>query len=344
MNTRLLLAVSALCAGALPAHAQLGPELFGITHFFGGPDVTTVRGYGMGGAAATMGGVNSPNPAHAAYLDSYEASVRYGRTSFASGTRFDATFVAASVPLGKKDGLKFIYGDVRSPESASFASVVFPGSTQKFHEVSAGAFYGRQVTEKLSLGIGLAPLLLTNHRLKNVGAPGVDIEIEGKPLANSLKRLGGRFGADYKFAPWGRASVFYDNYWERAKIKVPTALAPTGLKSQSGDFHEVNLTAGVQIQPLRHLTLVAERQRITASSQTFNSKVHNTLLGAEYEVRPGVALRVGSNDGHSTFGLGLTRGQFNLQIARVKNYADDELRPIFGSGNKLTCVELGYTF
>lgn len=158
----------------------------------------------------------------------YGVDIRSGRTTFDKGTRFDSTFASIAVPMGKQDGLQILYGNVSSSQQSSFVSAVFPGSTQKFHEESLSIFYGRRVTDKLSLGIAVAPILSTHHRLNNLGAPDVGIDFDSTPITDKLSRLGGRFGADYQFASWGHASVSYDNFWERSKMTVSPALAPAG--------------------------------------------------------------------------------------------------------------------
>jgi hypothetical protein len=341
---QVVLVVGAFTTSALPARAQLGPELYGVTHYYGSLNLTTARGSGLGAASATMRGIDSPNPAAAAYNDGVDASLRFGRTRFDGGTRFDSNLGAVSIPLGKKDGLKIEYTTVRSPERSSFATAVFPGSTQRFREENLGLFYGRQITERLALGVAAAPVLSTHHRLNNTVAPDIDIRFDSKPITNKLKRLGGRIGADYTFAPWGRASLYYDNYWERVTMTVPAALAPAGLTTQQADFHDVGLTSGLELTPLPHLTLLAQRQRISVTGGSFRTIVHNTSLGAEYEVARGIALRVGRNSGNSTYGLGVSRGRLDLQVARINNLAIRQLKPLFGDGNRFTVAELGYRF
>ena len=286
----------------------------------------------------------SVNPAQMADANAYQADVRHARTSFDSSTRFDATFASVAIPLGRKDGLQILYGNVRSPQQASFVDAVFPGSTQKFREESLTAFYGRRVTDKLSLGIAIAPILSTNHRLDDLGAPGVGIDFAGKPITDRLKRLGGRFGADYQFASWGHASVSYDNFWERSKMTVSPVLAPAGLVNQSADFHDTALIGGVEVHPTRHLAIVVEHERAAIKGSTFGLTAHNTYLGAEWQVRRELALRLGSNNGDATYGMGFERGRFNLQAAYVNNLASKQVGPIFGKGNHLTMVEAGYEF
>lgn len=330
--------------GIRPVQAQLGPELYGVTHYYGSLNLTTARGHGLGAASATMRGVDSPNPAQAAYHDGVDANLRFARIRFESGTRFDSSLGAVSIPLGKKDGLKLTYAKVHSPERSSFAAAVFPASRQRFSEENMGIYYGRQINEKLAVGVAAAPILTTHHRLSDTVAPGIDIRFDSKPITNRLNRLGGRVGADYQFASWGRAGVYYDNYWERVTMTVPDALAPGGLTTQRADFHDVGLTGGVELKPLPQLTFVAQRQRLSVTGGSFRTVNRNTSVGAEYEVGRGIALRTGRNSGSSTYGLGVTRGRFDLQVARAKNLANRELRPVFGNGNTFTTAELGYSF
>lgn len=337
------LALSAIFCGPLAtAHAQLGPQLYSLSHAFAA--TATLRGYGMGGAVATISGPTSLNPAHMAATDAYEFNLRSGRTEFVSGTRFDSTFASIAVPLGKKDGLQILYTNVRTPTQPSFTSALFPGSTQRFREESLGIFYGHRITDKLSLGIAGAPLLKEHHHLDNLGAPGVGIDFDANPVLDRSNHLGGRFGADYKFASWGHASVIYDNFWERATMTVSPALAPAGIKTRRAEFHEATLISGVEVHPVRNVSLVIERESATLSGHAFSATARNTRLGAEWEVRPGVAVRIGSRNGEPTYGAGYTRGRFNLQVARVNNLAGKQLAPVFGPGNHLTVIGLGYKF
>lgn len=92
------------------------------------------------------------------------------------------------------------------------------------------------------------------------------------------------------------------------------------------------------------MSLVAERERASIRGTSFGLTAHNTYLGAEWEVRPKLALRIGRQNGQATYGVGFERGRFNLQAARVGDVADKELAPIFGKGNHLTIVQVGYQF
>ena len=337
MKPQTLLIAPAVCALlfslATRAQAQLGPELYSLSHAFGA--TTTLRGYAMGGASATMSGPTSINPAQMAATNELEAEVRYGQTRFNGGTRFDATFVSVAVPLGKKDGLQILYNDGHSPRQSSFVSAVFPGSTQQFHEETLGFFYGRRLNDKLSLGIAGAPILRTNHRLDNLGAPGVAVDFGSKPELDHLNHASGRFGLDYQFSPRVRASAYYDNYWERATRKASPLLAPAGLVSRNEDFHETLLVGGIEVRATPRLSLVAERARASLSSSTFGTTVHTTRVGAEWEATRGLFLRVGRQNNENTYGAGYERGRFSVNAARVNNGADKQLGPLFGKGNHL---------
>ncbi|HEY0076159.1 MAG TPA: hypothetical protein VGB77_18805 [Abditibacteriaceae bacterium] len=327
------------------AQAQLGPEVFATTHFFGASRATSIRAYGMGGGIATTPGPFSLNPAHAAFNDDPAGVARYGRTRFADGTRFNSAMLGAALPLGKQDGLQILYANVRSPEKSSFAAPApgFAASTQVFHEESVSLFYGRRVSPRLALGIGVAPILRTRHEIRNVnfGAGPGTLRFSAKPPLDDLSHLGGRFGLDYKFASWGRFSGFYDNFWEDAVFFVPAQLAP--LTTRRAAFHEVALTGGFHLTPTPKLTLVIERERATLTGGGFRLKGHNTYYGGEWMATKNLALRAGSHDGDLTYGLGWTKNRFSLQYAHVKNLAGDETRPFFGN-NKFNVLEASYQF
>lgn len=327
------------------AQAQLGPEIFATTHFFGISRATSVRAYGMGGGIATTPGTLSLNPAQMAFIENHEGKVRFGRTRFNDGTRFDSTMLAATLPLGKRDGLQIVGTDVRSPEKSSFAATApgFAASTQVFREHSITLLYGRRLSERLALGIGISPFLQARHELRGVdfGAGTGTIRFAARPSLNNLSHLGARLGFDYQFARWGRVSGLYDNFWEDAQMTVPAQLAP--LATMKASFHETTLTGGLHLTPTRHLTLVIERDRSALSSNTFQLKAHNTYYGGEWQATKHLALRAGSNDGSPTFGAGWRKNRFSLQYAHVKNLAGDETRPIFGN-NKSDVVEASYQF
>jgi hypothetical protein len=328
------------------AQAQLGPEIFATTHFFGASRATSVRAYGMGGGIATTPGAFSLNPAHAAFIEETAGDARYGRTRFADGTRFNSTMIAAALPFGQNDGLQILGAIVRSPEKSSFAAAApgFAASRQVFREESVSLFYGRRVSSRLALGIGVAPILRTRHEIRNVnfGAGPGTLRFSAKPPLDNLSHLGARLGLDYKFARWGRFSGFYDNFWEDANFIVPAQLAP--LTTVRAAFHETALSGGLHLTPTRRLTIVLERERATVTgSNAFRLKGHNTYYGGEWQATRQLALRAGSHDGEPTFGLGWTKNRFSVQYAHVKNLAGDETRAIFGT-NKFDVLEASYQF
>jgi hypothetical protein len=328
-----------------PAQAQLGPQLYAASHFFGSTRTASLRSYGMGGGLAVVPDATSLNPAHAASNENYGATLRHARTRFDDGTRFDSTFLNTTIPLGRRDGLQIVVDVVRSPEKAAFVAGApgFGGSTQIFRENSLGIFYGRRLSDKLSVGFGAAPILDTRHELRgaNFGAGPGTIVIQSRALSSELKHLGGRIGLDYQFARWGRLGVIYDNFWEKATLFAPPQLAP--LTSSTEDFHDVVLSGGVFLQPTKRLSLALERERASVSSNTFRLKGHNTYFGAEWQATKNLSLRAGSHDGSTTFGLGYTRGAFSLEYAHLGDLAGDETRPFFG-GNRFDMLSASYQF
>lgn len=343
---RWLCAASFVTFSPLMAQAQLGPEIFATTHFFGVSRASSVRAYGMGGGPATMPGTFSLNPAHMAFTDEAAGDTRYARTRFADSTRFDTAMAAVALPLGQRDGLQILYTNVRSPEKSSFA-VGAPGfatSTQVFREESVTLLYGRRVTDRLSMGIGMSPLLRTRHEIRNVnfGAGSGTIGFSAQPPLDNLSHIGARIGLDYKFASWGRASAIYDNFWEDATMFVPAQLAP--LTTVRAPFHETTLSGGLMLTPTRRLTVVVERDRAVLAGPTFRLKAHETYYGGEWQATRHLALRAGSNDGNATYGLGWTKNRFSLQYAHVKNLAGDEVNGFFGGSNKFNIVEASYRF
>jgi hypothetical protein len=335
-----------LLLGALPARSQLGPEVFATTHFFGTTRATSVRAYGMGGGLAAVPGDASFNPAHAADNDTYTGDLHVGRARFADGTRFDSQLATIEVPLGRRDGLNLIFGNVNSPEKSSFAQTApgFGASTQRFRENSIGVFYGRRISPKLSLGFGAAPVLSTRHELRGVdfGAGAGTIQFSGRPITTELAHLGGRLGLDYKFARWGSIGVIYDNFWEKATMRVPPQLAP--LTTTTADFHEVVLAAGLSLRPTKNLLLTIERERGTLKGGAFRLRADSTYYGGEWQATRHFALRAGNHDGSPTFGLGYSQGPFSLQFARVRNLAGDETNAVFGGSNTFNVLEAAYSF
>lgn len=340
------LLLGATTIGVPSVQAQLGPELFAITHFFGDTRSTSARAYGMGGLLATTPGAFSPNPAHAAFDETTVGDLRYGRTRFADGTRFDSAMLSAALPLGRRDGLEIFYTNVRSPQKSSFAAAQpgFAASTQDFREESVTVFYGRRVSPRLAIGIGVAPYLRTRHEIRNVdfGAGAGTLRFSAKPPLDDLSHLGARLGFDYQFASWGRVAAYYDNFWEDADFIVPAQLAP--LATTRASFHETALTGGLLLTPTRRLTLALERERATLSGTNgFRVKAHNTYYGAQWQATKELALRAGSHDGSLTYGLGWTKNRFSLHYAHVKNLSGDETRPIFGN-NTFNVLEASYEF
>ncbi|MBV9468969.1 MAG: hypothetical protein JOZ57_06950 [Abitibacteriaceae bacterium] len=326
------------------AQAQLGPQVYALSHFFGATRTATVRGYGMGGAVACIPGPDSLNPADAADNKQVAADVRHLQASFTNSTTFKTNMVSVALPLGANGGGQILYSNVKSPTHSSFLATAFPGSTQKLSEESVGLFYGHRINPKLALGVSAAPVLATHHVLGAIGAPGIDIHFDGRPIVSQFSKLGGRVGLDYKFAEWGRFGLIYDNFWERATMTVPPALAPAGLVTHTANFHAVNLAGGFNIQPTKKLTLVFEHDKGSLTGDGSGITGHETYAGAEWMVASALALRVGRRNGNSTYGLGVTRGNFSLQWAYVNNLAADQVNPVFGGRHNLKNFEVGYSF
>lgn len=320
------LVVLLLAAGLSPALAQ-GPEVFAAPHIFSLPMTTSVRAFGMGYQQAAVADDGFANPAYAGMLTRANAQVRAGTVSFERGPSLTMEMASVAFPLDSNrpelGGFQVATYHTRS----STYRVAIPGAPPPFNfsmgEENLGIMYGRPVSERLLVGVGITPLLKSRARLSDPasGTPFMFVDGRGK--------LGGRVGLAYKASDKVSLGALYDNY--RTNVDMMGAFihpSPMSLRAHSenwavGGTYQVDAQTAVALEATRYENLIGP------------SRVHHGSLhiGAERIIQNDWALRAGANDGNLTVGAGWRSGdrRWRADYAYMVNWGGFELGPLFGS-------------
>ncbi|MCD6351010.1 MAG: hypothetical protein J7M26_02725 [Armatimonadetes bacterium] len=293
---------------------------YAFVHPFGLSSATTARAAALGGAISCVWDRGFSNPAYAAMQDRDNASVRWTTTDFDRGPDITSTHAHFVFPLKPgRDGMEISLFDLHS----NSGQVPTPGGPyMDMSEKDIAIHYGRRIDASWCVGAGISPL--SQIRL-SMWAPGwvpiMDIKAESD--------WGTRLGAVYQRTLGEQWGVVYDYYQETAK---GAGLAFGGGTARQV-YHTDLLAVGVSKYLRRDLMVVAEYQR----GRTFAGADDGTLcgwhFGAEYAPSPRFALRVGSNDGGLTAGVGYRGKRVEFSYAYIQDSNDDIAGDMFGGSD-----------
>lgn len=315
-----------LLAGATGvALAQI--EAYAVTHPFALATATTTRLFGMGGISSCIPDRGFANPAFAGQLTGPSAVAREATTSFDWGLRLSGLQGSVAQPLNDNvDGVQ-ITGFQLSSNDAVVPGV--PPLMYSMAETDVSVHYGRRLAGPWLVGIAVSPVF---HNALNIDTP-------LGPLLRTRSKAdwGFRVGGVYEIGARGWIGATYDRYDEN----VVATGALVGGGPVSATFHSQEMIAGAAYRLDGHWLAAVEWQEL--SSRGAGVRVVESGLRGGLEGRfKDLSVRVGSNQGASSLGLGWAWRGFVLNYAYIKNWNHRIFGPGMGSSNthslEVTCA------
>ncbi len=310
----------------LPAGAQ-GPEGYAVPHLFALPTATTARQFGMGGVSSCLPDVGFPNPAFAGMLTASQGGVRASWTQFDGGLDLTGTQAWYATRVGEGQGIQVLglwldsnRGGVMTPMGS------VPG---EFEEHDAAIHYGRRISERCLLGIGVSPLMETEVNLYH--------PVDGSVVqhSDSEANVGGRLGALYQFAPDGYAGFVFDWYTEDVNFQGAGMPAPMNF-----EFTSTEWALGLSARLSPEMLAAAEWMELESKDDDMVARTDGLHVGVEYQVSDRVRLRVGSNDAALTAGAGARFGDWVVNYAFIDDWNGGSVGDVFGESDTHQ-VEIG---
>ncbi len=317
---RSLIVVTLVLTVLLPAAAQ-GPEGYGAPHLFALPTSTTTRQFGMGGVSTCVEDIGFPNPAFAGMLQGSQGGVRMSCTQFDNdGLKLTGTQAWYAMPIGEGEGMQFLGFKLDSDRGAIMTPAgALPGTVE---ETDLALHYGRRLSDRWLVGVGVSPVLETKTQLFNPANGSV------LSFSKSEANLGGRVGALYQMDDDGFVGFVFDWYTEDVRFQAPPMPAP-----QTFDFTSTEWALGVSRRIADNVIGAIEWMELKSEDGALRSKSEGLHFGVEYEAAPGVAVRAGSNDGSLSLGAGCSRDDWVVNYAYIKDWNDDAVGAAFGGSN-----------
>ena len=321
-----LLFVLSLTIWAVPVFAQV--QIYALSHPFALATATTTRLFGMGGFVTCVKDVGFGNPAFAGTLTESSAVARESVTTFDRGLKLTGEQASVAVPLkNNKRGLQ-ITGFRLSTDNRQ----IVPPSSLGLSEYDLALHYGQRLGSRLVLGVGLSPVFHNAVNLGVAGGPTV--------LGLSAEASGGaRLGALYDLGNDSWIGAVYDRYSEDV---TATGIAVGG-GPQTFDCTSEEMAAGFSHRLNPCLLAAVEWQQLTTKGSGIRNGDSGWRVGLEATCDNNVTLRLGSNDGAFSLGVGLTDKRWNFNYAYVKDWNNDLVEPLFG-GSTTHQLEATYRF
>ncbi len=315
----------ATLAIAVPGLAQT--ELYAATHPFALATATTTRLFGMGGFITCIEDEGFGNPAFAGTLRSYSAVGRYSVTDHDGGLKMKGQQVSVAIPLKKNaEGLQVTGFRLTSDPGLFPVPGAPPGSPPahlSYSEYDISIHYGRRLSDTWVVGIAMSPVFHNSASLADVGT--------GVPLlqVHSEADEGLRLGVLYQFGDRGCAGAVYDKYHEDVTATGP-AIGGGPLYHR---YTSEEMVAGISWQLTDRILGALEWQQLTTERPGLRMGDSGIRVGIEAMVSDNCALRLGSNDGSLSAGIGYAGDDWTLQYAYIDDWNNDAIGALFGDSN-----------
>jgi hypothetical protein len=311
--------VLAALAVAGPGLAQT--ESYAVTHPFALATATTTRLFGMGGFITCIEDEGFGNPAFAGTLRNYSAVGRYSVTDYDHGLKLKGEQVSVAIPLKKNaEGLQ-VTGFRLTSDAGLLAGP--PPSNFSCSEYDVSIHYGRRLSDAWVVGIAMSPVFHNSTSLTAVGT--------GVPLLQLRSEAdeGCRLGVLYEFGDRGQAGAVYDKYHED--------VTATGLAIGGGPLYHrytsEEMVAGVSWRFNDRILGALEWQQLTTEGAGIKIGDSGVRVGIEAMVSDNCAVRLGSNDGSLSAGIGFAGNNWTLQYAYIDDWNDDTVGATLGDSS-----------
>lgn len=296
--------------------AQL--EAYAVTHPFTLPGSTTTRLQAMGGMVTCIPDDGWANPAFAGLTRAWTSVIRQSMTSFDGGFSLRVRQVSAGGPIFRHGGIQVTGLECDSDLGPALALPGSPG--WDVNEWSLGVHYGHRLSDRLALGIGVSPVFHNNVTV-SVPAP-VPPLLQTRASSSS----GFRVGATYALSPRARLGGVYDSYDE--DVDAAGSMVPGGALRVSSDSEA--LMFGLSYRLCDDLLGAVEWFHMWTELGPSTYGDAGWRAGLERSLRDGLSLRVGSNDGSLSAGVGYDTGNWSVRYAYLDDWNDDFVGPIWG--------------
>jgi len=304
----------------VPASAQI--DTYAVTHPFALPTATTTRLFGMGGFSSCIPDVGFANPAFAGALTRDSVVVRHSMTSFAGDLNLNSQQGSFAMPLeSNRQGLQVSVFRLDSND-APYGAFGAP-TLLSLSEYDVSVHYGRRLTSNWLAGVAVSPVFHNSVNVAPVGAPG------------SVMRLtagadwGFRLGTVYELGDRGWIGAVYDRYDE----SVDGTGLPFGGVPVTATFHSEEIVTGIAYRLTDRLLAGVEWQQLSHRSGGLENAEAGLRFGCEGLLGDGLALRLGSNQGACSVGLGWADDDWSLNYAYIQNWNDNLLGDVYGGSD-----------
>lgn len=311
-----------------PALAQI--DTYSSTHPFSLATATTTRLFGMGGFATCVRDAGFANPAFAGTLTDVTAVIRQSTTTFDSGLKLKGEQFSVAVPLKEnKRGFQVVGFRLKTEDALPMAT---PPSSLTMSEYDIALHYGQRISRRFVLGLGVSPVY---HN-------GLDSTLVGGASALRLRASAGtgcRIAALYDWGDDGWIGAVWDRYDE--DVTASGLLVGSVPVKASFDSEEIIVGASHRLNP--SLLAAVEWQQLSSENASSWRGDAGWRAGLEATMDNNITMRLGTNDGALSLGVGLRGQRWNLNYAFVKDWNDDTVGASLG-GSKTHQLEAAYCF
>jgi len=315
-----LVSIGSLLVIPTPIFSQ-GLDTYALPHLFALPTATTTRLFGMGGFVTCIKDAGFGNPAFAGTLESSHAVGRLSLTDFDSGLDLTGMQFSAAAPLdANRRGWQVTWFELDS----SSGTLMTPGGPilVTINEDDLAVHYGYRLSETWIVGIGMSPVFRTATDLRN--------PLTGDLLAHieSEADFGFRLGALNQFDSEGWAGFVFDKYDEDV-----TASGPMVGGSASAEFTSKEMAIGISRRLSDRVLGAIEWQQLTTEGAGVKIGDAGIRAGVEVQVDENWAVRLGTNDGALSLGLGVVSQDWSFEYAFVSDWNDDSVGAAVGGSD-----------
>ena len=318
MKRTLSLTVVCLLVLAVGTGVSVAQLEYAGTHPFALATATTTRLFGMGGITSCIPDRGFANPAFAGQLTSWSKVERGATTDFDSGLTLKGVQTSVAMPLHRNvDGLQVTAFNLRSNLFVAPGPVVY-----KLAENDVAIHYGRRISGPLLVGLAVSPVYHNSFNAIPVA------------LMRSSANYGVRVGAAYELKGRGWLGATYDRYDEDVHILT---LGP----ALNFTAHAEEITGGASYQLTDHWLAALEWQQLSTEAGALRFSNAGWRGGIEGRFQD-MCVRLGSNQGSMSLGLGWQWRRFTFNYAYIGDWNRDILGPTFGSSTtnslEVTCA------
>lgn len=304
----------------VPAVAQLSP--YATPHLFALPTAATARQFGMGGFVTCVQDLGFANPAFAGTLQASSAVARISDTDFDSGLNLRAVHLSAAIPLAPdRQGFQVALLKLDTRSAGLMPGPLTPLRAD-FSEEDLALHYGYRPKPNWAVGVGVSPRFRTDSNLRS--------PLTGDPLAHfhSSAKFGFRLGAVYQLPQEGWAGFVFDDYQEDVSAGGLGFAAPV-----SASFRSREIALGVSRRVADQVLAAIEWQQLNTKGSGERVGDSGFRVGLEFQPDRNWAVRLGSNDGALSAGVGGEKDNWSFQYAYIKDWNKDSMRTAFGDSD-----------